>query len=84
MDEGRREGRRKFLKRAGAVAWATPFILTITADRAGAQAASCAPSTFFCGIYDQFTSRCSPTGMPCCTSCVPAAEQISGAPCVCA
>ena len=36
--------RRRFLKQAVIVAWATPTVLTISARRAGAQAASCMPN----------------------------------------
>lgn len=38
--------RRKFLKAAATVAWATPAILTLTANRAGAQ--SCVPQGASC------------------------------------
>lgn len=48
--------RRRFLRRAGTVAWSTPVIMTVLASRAGAQA---------CGSLAQ---PCSPTTpRPCCS-----------------
>lgn len=49
--------RRRFLKGAATVAWATPLILTMTAHQAGAQAMSCLPNSGPCDAC---------TGMPCC------------------
>ena len=47
-DAGRRSEdgieRRRFLKGAATVAWATPLILTMTAHQAGAQGMSCLPN----------------------------------------
>lgn len=53
-----REGmeRRRFLKSAATVAWAAPAILTLTANRAGAQ--SCVPQGAPCDAC--------PTGINCC------------------
>jgi hypothetical protein len=51
--------RRRFLRRAGTVAWSTPVIMTVLASRAGAQA---------CGSLAQ---PCSPTTpRPCCTGLI--------------
>ena len=48
--------RRRFLRRAGTVAWSTPVIMSVLASRAGAQV---------CGTKGQV---CSPTTpRPCCT-----------------
>ncbi len=49
--------RRRFLKGAATVAWATPLILTMTAHQAGAQAMSCLPNGGACDAC---------VGMPCC------------------
>src|SRR5918999_989320 len=49
--------RRRFLKGAATVAWATPMILTMTAHQAGAQAMSCIPNNTPCDACQ---------GMPCC------------------
>jgi hypothetical protein len=51
--------RRRFLRRAGTVAWSTPVIMTVLASRAGAQA---------CGSLAQ---PCSPTTpRPCCSGLI--------------
>lgn len=50
--------RRRFLRRAGAVAWSTPVIMTVLASRAGAQGTCLANG-----------STCSTTSAPfCCTT----------------
>ena len=85
MAEGRAEDRRSFLKQAVTVVWATPLIVTMAADRAGAQAFSCAgPSPLvFCGSYDETLGECVVTGpFPCCEACTPLAAQ-QDAPCFC-
>jgi hypothetical protein len=80
-----REDRREFLKRAGNLAWAAPLILTLTAERAGAQAFSCLPSFVDCGTYDAGLGACVPTegGIPCCNGCS-VSVQVADAPCFCA
>lgn len=61
--------RRRFLKAAATVAWATPAILTLTANRAGAQ--SCVPQGAPCdaciGINCCITAG---DPLPCCCSSV--------------
>ena len=52
--------RRKFIKGAATVAWATPLILTTVAGNTGAAAASAAP----CIAVGMQCNAC--TGMPCC------------------
>lgn len=52
--------RRKFLKGAATVAWATPLVLTMGAGQAGAQTASTAP----CIAIGMHCNACQ--GMPCC------------------
>jgi hypothetical protein len=54
--------RRRFLKGAATVAWATPLILTMTAHQAGAQAMSCLPNGGVCDACQ---------GMPCCDADLP-------------
>ena len=80
MTESQRHDRREFLRKATAVAWATPVILTIAASRAGAQSLSCAGSGDLCG--SNFSGTCFPFGAPCCSglSCVPSSQTL----CVCA
>ena len=85
MTGERGESRRAFLKKSVTVAWATPLILTMTADKAGAQAFSCAgPSPLvFCGSYDEDLGQCRGTpAFPCCNACTPLAAQ-QDAPCFC-
>ena len=68
--------RRRFLKGAATVAWATPLILTMSAHTAGAQAMSCIPEGSAC-------SACA--GMPCCgAKCCCADALLSGCSGVCA
>lgn len=55
--------RRRFLKGAMTVAWATPLVLTMTARQAGAQAMSCIPNGAPCDAC---------TGMNCCDASGPA------------
>jgi len=72
--------RRRFLRRAGTVAWSTPVIMTVLASRAGAQP---------CG---QLGGPCSPTtprpccpGLICCsaaTTRVGTCRKLAGADCV--
>ncbi|MDQ3915608.1 MAG: hypothetical protein M3323_09825 [Actinomycetota bacterium] len=59
--------RRRFLKAAGTIAWATPAILTLTANRAGAQ--SCVPHNAPCDACAG-VNCCIQTGdsLPCCCS----------------
>jgi hypothetical protein len=65
-----REGieRRRFLKGAAAIAWATPAILTLTASRAGAQ--SCVPRGAPCDACAGGVNCCVQSGdpIPCCCS----------------
>ena len=70
MPSDRGPDRREFLKRAGAVAWATPLILTLAADRAGAQVLSCAPVGSGCGTWSTPLNACIPIGTVCCNDCV--------------
>lgn len=64
-----REGmeRRRFLQSAATIAWATPAILTLTANRAGAQ--SCIPQGTACDACIG-VNCCIPSGdsLPCCCS----------------
>ena len=48
--------RRKFLRRAGTVAWAAPLIVSMTVNPANAQTATCVPGG----------RPCTPNGLPCC------------------
>lgn len=63
--------RRDFLKQAGTVAWATPFILTMAAPSAHAQV-SCAPAGTGCGAWSSEFEVCLPLAPPvfCCGDCV--------------
>lgn len=63
--------RRDFLKQAGTVAWATPFILTMAAPSAHAQV-SCAPAGTGCGAWSSELDQCLPLAPPviCCGDCV--------------
>lgn len=64
-----REGmeRRRFLKAAATVAWATPAILTLTANRAGAQ--SCIPQGAPCDACIGINCCIAGTDpLPCCCS----------------
>ena len=62
--------RRDFLRRAGTVAWTTPFILTMTARTAHAQT-SCAPAGTACGVWSDTLQTCLPVAPPvvCCGTC---------------
>ena len=70
MSEQQRESRREFLRQAGTVAWATPFILTLSASPAHAQV-SCAPAGSPCGTWSTPLQMCLPTNPAamCCDSC---------------
>lgn len=59
--------RRDFLRQAGTVAWATPFILTMAAPSAHAQA-SCLPAGVGCGNWNSALQICLPLSPPrvCC------------------
>ena len=81
MSERHEEGRRKFLKQAATAAWATPLVLTLAANRAGAQAISCLPSLTTCGA-PVAGGGCNTAGfVACCPgmSCV----QVTGGLCRC-
>jgi hypothetical protein len=76
--------RRDFLRQAGTVAWATPFILTMAAPSAHAQV-SCAPAGTQCGTWSSPLDMCVPVGnaLVCCGDCqraAPPQEQF----CLCA
>lgn len=73
------ESRRRFLRQAGTVAWATPFVVTMMSRAAHAQLSSC--GTKIDGVG---TTACIVT-TPCGTSlsCRGAAIQMAGAPCFC-
>lgn len=60
--------RRDFLRRAGTVAWTTPFILTMAAPSAHAQT-SCLPAGVGCGTWNPTLQTCLPLAPPrfCCT-----------------
>lgn len=75
MPEHYDEGRRRFLKQAATVAWATPMILTMMAPSAAAQT-SCIPAGSACG--NDVNGVCVPshTLQPCCGVCVPSTEGI--------
>ena len=77
------QSRRDFLRQAGTVAWATPFILTMAAPSAHAQT-SCAPSGSGCGTWSTRLSMCLPSApaVLCCGDCV--RENDSSMFCVCA
>lgn len=81
MTEGRTEDRRRFLKQASTVAWATPLILTMTGSTARAQAISCAPKNIQCGVYVAVNGTCIPT-TTCCNDCLPLVPE-TGNPCFC-
>jgi hypothetical protein len=71
--------RRRFLKQAATVAWATPFILTMTSERASAQA-SCVPTGASCGNYMVIAgigAVCQPIqgAALCCGVCEPAENE---------
>lgn len=71
--------RRRFLKRAGAVAWSTPFILTVMQESAFASS-HCLGAAATCGTGGQ----CSTVGfLPCCSSLGLTCKKVQGA-CVCA
>lgn len=65
------ESRRDFLRQAGTIAWATPFIVTMAAGPARAQAVSCAPAGSGCG--SNVGGTCVPTSplVMCCGDCLP-------------
>lgn len=70
MPEHHDESRRKFLKQAGTVAWAAPFILTMASTNAHAQQVSCAPAGSPCGTYVEELGVCAPTNaVVCCGDC---------------
>jgi hypothetical protein len=80
-DEG--QARRRFLKQAGTVAWASPFIVTMMSRAAQAQPGPCGvqvespepPFSMFC----QVTAPCG-TAIP----CVPNQNNFgAGNPCIC-
>lgn len=72
--------RREFLRKAGTVAWATPFILTMASSSAHAQV-SCAPAGSPCGTYVEELDVCAPTNaVVCCGDC---AYPGSGIGCFC-
>jgi hypothetical protein len=83
VQEGQGQDRRKFLKQAATVAWASPLILTLSASRAGAQNISCVPRGFMCGTWNGSICVANPT--PCCTGehCGPVSTEIVGGPCIC-
>ena len=69
MAQHRDESRREFLKQAGTVAWAPPFILTMMSSTAHAQV-SCAPAGSPCGTYVEELDTCAPTNaVICCGDC---------------
>lgn len=72
------QARRRFLKQAGTVAWASPFILTMMSRTAHAQAV-------VCGTQD-LSSLCELTGTPCGSTqvCVPDGIPSPGGDCICA
>jgi hypothetical protein len=43
--------RRRFLKAAATVTWATPLVMTLPAQRAAAQGVSCIPAAASCANY---------------------------------
>ena len=67
-DESR--SRREFLRQAGTVAWATPFILTMASSSAHAQVSCATPGTG-CGNWSTPLQQCLPLAPPvvCCGSC---------------
>jgi hypothetical protein len=71
--------RRRFLRRAGAVAWSTPLIVTVLASRAGAQ--TCLPTSSACSTTSPpaccLPDICCPTGTPQAGFC----KLPNGAPC---
>lgn len=81
MAEGRTEDRRRFLKRAGTVAWATPLILTMAGGTARGQAFSCAPPSTQCGVYVAINGSCIIEEV-CCNDCLPLVPE-TGNPCFC-
>ena len=58
--------RRRFLKRAGTVAWLTPAILTLSTK--AAYASHCIGKNKDCGTPSG-TTGCTPFALPCCTQC---------------
>jgi hypothetical protein len=63
-EEQRTFDRRRFLRGAATVAWATPLILTVSASSAAAVTVPCTPNGVACG--DIPTTCCA--GNCCCTS----------------
>ena len=59
LSRGEGVDRRRFLQRAATVAWTTPLMMTVLADRAGAQQPC-----------KQLTQSCSGTTAPCCAGLV--------------
>ena len=82
MSDEHNQSRRDFLRQAGTVAWATPFILTMASSTAHAQA-SCAPAGTNCGAWNSTLEQCLPLAQApvvCCGSC----ERISETDMFCA
>lgn len=72
--------RRRFLRQAATVTWATPFILTMTAPRAAAQ--SCLPTGTSCGNYMEIAGIgpvCQPLqgAALCCGDCLPVPQELA-------
>lgn len=79
--------RRRFLKGAATVAWATPLVMTLPARRAGAQAVSCIPQGVSCANYVVITGvgpACIPpqgqTATCCEGACLPDEDELT---CLC-
>ena len=72
------QARRRFLKQAGTVAWATPFIVTMMSRTAHAQGGA------ECGQVDLDPSICVVT-TPCGSTeqCVPNPNPLGGGNCIC-
>jgi hypothetical protein len=61
VTDSRGMDRRRFLRTAGTVAWATPVVLTVFSSRAGAQSPSlCGPVTVICDNNPPCTSSLFP------------------------
>ncbi len=70
MSDEQNQSRRDFLRQAGTVAWATPFILTMASSTAHAQ--SCAPAGTPCGAWNSTLELCLPLAQApvvCCGTC---------------
>ncbi len=71
MSETDGNSRRDFLRRAGTAAWAAPLVITLGAERAGAQGISCSPAGTACGTWSTPLATCIPLGAAlCCNDCV--------------